>query len=735
MSNTSQKKKIAILGAGMASMVTAIELTNQDNWQEHYDITVYQLGWRLGGKGASGRNMSQHGPSAPDYRIQEHGFHIFFGFYANTFQVMKECYDHLEGDGLFANIGDAFKPHSFIVLEDYDFFRGQWVPWNLEYPYYQNEFPWNDNKQLPFWKKVERTINFMITILRDVTHLNEGLSSEEIATPLEQPIWHSEIREQLDLEWNRVHLMPAIELLEAIAKLISKMATVFPHLVEKLIQGIIWFLDQFHKRIETKRDDAIARKEIAALRILIMCNLCYAVIRGLLSARIFNLQSAAFNDLDRYDFAEWLMNNGAWNITVNSALVRAMYILLFGYQGGVPSTANRQLGAAAALRWVSEMNLGYKGAIMWKMQAGMGDTIFAPLYKVLKERGVKFEFFHRVANLSLNEQKNAIASIEMYRQVNLKNPEQGYDPLIRVKDLLCWPSEPLYEQIVEGDKLKKNNIDLESFWTPWSEIHQEDKVTLNYQQDFDIAVLGISLGAFPFICKELIEANSQWQQMVDNVKTITTQGGQLWLKPTLQQLGWKEDSPVLGAYIEPLDTYADMTHLLERENWPGDYSPNSIAYFTGVMEDPGIPDRSYHNFPAEQQKKIEQQAIAFLQNYIGPLWPEATTDNHPQGLDWNLLVDFNGTQGVKRFYSQYWRINIDPGERYVMSVPGSYQYRLQAGSSGFSNLYLTGDWIDNSLNSGCIEATTMAGMQAARAVVQNLGLKYHRQQIIRERNL
>ena len=34
------------------------------------------------------------------------------------------------------------------------------------------------------------------------------------------------------------------------------------------------------------------------------------------------------------------------------------------------------------------------------MNAGMGDTIFAPIYEVLKRRGVTFNFFHRVTSLN-----------------------------------------------------------------------------------------------------------------------------------------------------------------------------------------------------------------------------------------------------------------------------------------------------------------------------------------------
>ena len=71
--STTQKKTIVILGGGMASLTAAFELTNQPNWEKKYEITIYQMGWRIGGKGASGRNINVHN------RIEEHGLHIFNG--------------------------------------------------------------------------------------------------------------------------------------------------------------------------------------------------------------------------------------------------------------------------------------------------------------------------------------------------------------------------------------------------------------------------------------------------------------------------------------------------------------------------------------------------------------------------------------------------------------------------------------------------------------------------------
>ena len=44
------KQRVAVLGGGTGSMAAVYGLTNEEGWQDKYDITVYQLGWRLGGK-------------------------------------------------------------------------------------------------------------------------------------------------------------------------------------------------------------------------------------------------------------------------------------------------------------------------------------------------------------------------------------------------------------------------------------------------------------------------------------------------------------------------------------------------------------------------------------------------------------------------------------------------------------------------------------------------------------
>ncbi|MBU0801562.1 MAG: FAD-dependent oxidoreductase, partial [Alphaproteobacteria bacterium] len=61
--------------------------------------------------------------------------------------------------------------------------------------------------------------------------------------------------------------------------------------------------------------------------------------------------------------------------------------------------------------------------------------------------------------------------------------------------------------------------------------------------------------------------------------------------------------------------------------------------------------------------------------------------------------------------------NIDPSERYVQAITGSAQYRLTTNESGFNNLLLTGDWIQNGFNMGCVESATLSGMQTANAII------------------
>ncbi len=119
-----------IIGGGPAALAAAFELTS-GACADKYDVTIYQPGWRLGGKCASGRNPAD----GFGKRIEEHGLHVFFGCYANTRQILDRCYEELNNSGApykFASFDDAFDPIDQVVLGQHADDSWQFV--TLEFP-------------------------------------------------------------------------------------------------------------------------------------------------------------------------------------------------------------------------------------------------------------------------------------------------------------------------------------------------------------------------------------------------------------------------------------------------------------------------------------------------------------------------------------------------------------------------------------------------------------------------
>ena len=130
------KKKIAILGAGMASLSAAYELTDYENWQNDYEVTIYDLGWRLGGKTHTGRGVNN--------RIEEHGIHILQGWYATTFRMLRAVYAERKEKGLAPDsplqdlFEDGLTRNNTTILTDFDPELGKWTNWPLIFPETEN---------------------------------------------------------------------------------------------------------------------------------------------------------------------------------------------------------------------------------------------------------------------------------------------------------------------------------------------------------------------------------------------------------------------------------------------------------------------------------------------------------------------------------------------------------------------------------------------------------------------
>lgn len=678
---TAPPRKIAILGGGIAALTTAFELTSVPDWQQQYEVTLYQMGWRLGGKCATARG--------PNDRIEEHGIHGFLGCYYNALPMMAEVYKALDrpADAPLATFEQAFHPSSFVLM--WEFIDGNLRRWPFTAP--TNSLKPDDPASL--------------TTIRDWTAALVRLIDES-------------------LDHTKVPLLSLHGLeLALVRPLIRELAHSVTNTPPEHHGGLLGLLEKAWDAVTGALRD-LALKNDDLRRLYITIEFMLALVRGTLADRI---AERGFDVIDDENFADWLARHGASPMTVSSPLALNTVNLSYQYPDG-DTTQTALMAAGAYLHWTLR-SFAYMGAFAWLFAAGTGETIIAPMYEVLKKRGVKFEFFHKVQALRLTDDKTALAAIDMGVQATLKDPAAGYQPLIEVKGLPAWPGGPMYDQLVEGEALQAQKIDLESYWTPWQPVAQR---TLVAGQDFDQVVFAISIGAVPHLCPELVTHVPGWADMVKKVTTVQTQTMQLWLKRTTTDLGWDipmkgpTDTVIGATYLNPLDGQVDFTHLLPWENWPEDNMPKSLWYFSGAMDDTTEPPPPFsdHGYPARAHARVKAQCIQYLQTATGQLLPKATTNANnppgdPIGLDFSLLTPYDAAtagQGVKQFEQQFWRANIDPTERYVTSPPGSTAARLKAWGSGVSNLVLSGDWIYTGLNVGSVEGTVMGGRLAAHAI-------------------
>lgn len=688
--------KVAVIGGGCAGMTAAFELTRPE-LGGRYAVTVYQMGFRLGGKGASGRG--QQG------RVEEHGLHLWMGYYENAFRLMRECYaERLELDPSrqAMTFEDAFSPAHFNGAMDRTA-SGEWLPWQVEFPPMPG-LPGDPNPpkfDIPTY--LIHAARLLRTLLTTLSAERPGETKLDPVAPSAQPS-----------EGELAQVLKRLTKLGAFAGLGAAVEGV------RWLELVLGALPQYPQSLVSRLLDAVSELAATELRRLTDANhelrrlwevaeLILATIRGCIRFRLV-FDPRGFDAIDDYDCREWLRLNGASDGAINSAFIRALYDLAFAYEGG--DEKRPAIAAGSALRGAFRAFFSYRGGFFWRMNAGMGDIVFAPLYEVLRRRGVRFEFFHKLTNVGLSPPGADSAHVESLEFDVQARTLSGfpYEPLCWIKGLPCWPARPDFAQLVDGPELEALGID----WETQSDRRACERKSLQVGVDFDFVVLAVGLGVVRSVCGSLIERDERYRNMVERVKSVPTQAFQLWLDKDSWELGGGSRPLNLSGYVEPFDTLADMTHLIPKEDWAR--PPKMLAYFCNVLRDTADPrDRSYDSpeFLDDQRLRVHQHCIDFLNRDAWVLWPAAKAAG---GFDWSTLSCSAELDGSERFSSQYWTANVRPSDRYSQALPGTTRYRISPLDRSYDNLTLAGDWTNCSLNMGCVEAAVMSGMLAAHAL-------------------
>src|SRR5690606_8309553 len=107
----------------------------------------------------------------------------------------------------------------------------------------------------------------------------------------------------------------------------------------------------------------------------------------------------------------------------------------------------------------------------------------------------------------------------------------------------------------------------------------------------------------------------------------------------------------------------------------------------------------------------------WLDEDLPRLWPAA------RGADGRFRRDLLVHEGGgDPWEAQYLRVNDDPPERYVLTLPGTTRHRPRPDAAGLDNLFFAGDWTRTRINGGSVEAAVESGQEAARAVCTKHGI-------------
>jgi uncharacterized protein with NAD-binding domain and iron-sulfur cluster len=609
---SARRRRVIVIGGGCGGLAAAWRLSRTPALRSRFDVTVVQPGWRLGGKGATGRDP-RHGDA-----IQEHGLHLWLGFYRHAFAMIRDVYEAWERPeiGPLRSLETAFTPLHDVVLvggagADADL-------WRVRFPSLPGR-PWDADEAS--WAG-------------HVSGWLAQLGALLVPAPGD-PGW------------------------------------------------------------------TLARARVGA-------SLAATIARGL--ARDLGVsggaRTARWEAIDELDLRAWLVRHGASAEVADAPPIRALYDLGFAYPDGKPGPGRGAMAAGAGLRALLQIFGGYRGAPFWRMNAGMGDTIFAPLYEVLAARGVRFQFFHRLDRLRLGADRSSVEAIELGVQARER---VGYRPLVSLPELglRVWPHAPLREQldtVAEGD--------LEADEGPVL-----DRRTLRAGADFDDVVLAVPSTVHGRFASELIEASPRYRAMVEATTAVPTIAAQWWLTRRPADLGWDGVPPVMTGLDGLFRTWADLGELVDAERWtshgtsgPGvGTRPATVAYFCNVAPPElfGATDRA----AAGRWVADEMRAWAGSEA-LSSAWPAAS-----DGRGWFDEGALHAHDGEAPWEAQYARANVAGWERYVLTPPGSVRHRMRPGESGFTNLVLAGDWTRNAIDGGSVEGAVTSGVEAGEVLV------------------
>ena len=344
------------------------------------------------------------------------------------------------------------------------------------------------------------------------------------------------------------------------------------------------------------------------------------------------------------------------------------------------------LEASTALRFSYRMFADYKHTLAYLLRAGAGETLVAPLFELLRERGVGYRPFHRLTRVEIDDRHQTIERLVFARAARVRRLG-GYDPLLTRDGLRGFRADPDWTQLHDGDSLEQRGVD---FYSRTADRGEMSEITLVRGIDFDDVVLALPLGSIMpdadghSPVQAWLDAHPPARACLAKLHLVPTVAAQVWFAEPASTLGIEELAAV--TWGSPYSVACNMSPVIEHEAWPAP-GPGACVYLCGA-------------WPAVDHARARAALIAQLDAQLASLGSPT----------------LYAPPGVEAWDAQYVRANIEPWELADLALPGADHVRLDAAQSGLDNLALAGSWVRTPVNSTSVEAAVCSGIAAARAL-------------------
>ena len=384
--------------------------------------------------------------------------------------------------------------------------------------------------------------------------------------------------------------------------------------------------------------------------------------------------------------------HGARPETLESPLVRGMYDLVFAYEDGDPRSA-------AVLRRAGPV-------------PGRQDVLRLPGIDLLADAGRAWATSCSppstrrcgragCGSRSSTGSTDCASSATAARSTPSPRARRGwprrddYDPLMRVERAALLPSAPLAEQLADharpGPRVRTGLIAAPRSAGP------ARRRGLRRRRARHVARHG------PIVLPELIERSPRWRAMVDHVATVATQSLQLWLRRRESELGLaasgRDGQRLRARRSTPTPS---MTPPARARGWAARTAPGDArlllrrAAGAAPTADP----------QAAERRRARQRGRASSTPLRRHFWPARRAR---RGFRWDLLCGEGDGGGERTAGQPVLDAPTSTRPTATCSRCRAARPRLRADESGYDNLVLAGDWTNCGLNAGCIEAAVMAG--------------------------